>query len=211
MSHVLRGLGRRKCYSDLPCRPFHATLLPSLDLDIISMYETAWKQQPSNEELGVNVFNVNVRVANWKAAQQVRTTRDISRSYYFIHATNGHLLGCHEASQAIQRRTLPLLVHLLCSPSGESLSQIRFTQSDLTTSHLPTVGQRPSHARSIAPCPLQTRSQTDHFSSHTVLLQCRPVLHPSCRPQGIATLGRGYDIIVKRDRPGYREHELERG
>ncbi|KAI0810968.1 N-acetyltransferase B complex non catalytic subunit-domain-containing protein [Irpex lacteus] len=53
MSHVLRGLGRH--------------------LDIISMYETAWKQQPSNEELGVNVFNVNVRVANWKAAQQVAT------------------------------------------------------------------------------------------------------------------------------------------
>lgn len=52
------------------------------------MYETAWKQQPSNEELGVNVFNVNVRVANWKAAQQVRAIRDISRPYYFIHATN---------------------------------------------------------------------------------------------------------------------------
>lgn len=83
MSHVLRGLGRRKWYSDLPCRPFHATLLPSSDLDIISMYETAWKQQPSNEELGVNVFNVNVRVANWKAAQQVRAIRDNSRPYDF--------------------------------------------------------------------------------------------------------------------------------
>ncbi|KAI0689790.1 N-acetyltransferase B complex non catalytic subunit-domain-containing protein [Cytidiella melzeri] len=53
MSHVLRGLGRH--------------------LDIISMYEVAWKQQPTNEELGINVFSANTRAANWKAAQQVAT------------------------------------------------------------------------------------------------------------------------------------------
>ncbi|KAI0345163.1 hypothetical protein BDW22DRAFT_1354055 [Trametopsis cervina] len=53
MSHVLRGLGRH--------------------LDIISMYEAAWKQRPTDEELGINVFSSNARAANWKAAQQIAT------------------------------------------------------------------------------------------------------------------------------------------
>ena len=36
------------------------------------MYEDAFRQQPANEELGAQTFFANVRVANWKAAQQVR-------------------------------------------------------------------------------------------------------------------------------------------
>ncbi|KIP09553.1 hypothetical protein PHLGIDRAFT_102803 [Phlebiopsis gigantea 11061_1 CR5-6] len=53
LSHVLRGLGRH--------------------LDIIAMYDTAWKQQPSNEDLGAQTFSANARTGNWKAAQQVAT------------------------------------------------------------------------------------------------------------------------------------------
>ncbi len=36
------------------------------------MYDDAYKQQPANEELGTQTFFANVRIGNWKAAQQVR-------------------------------------------------------------------------------------------------------------------------------------------
>ncbi|THG98979.1 hypothetical protein EW026_g3303 [Hermanssonia centrifuga] len=51
MSHTLRGLGRH--------------------MDIITMYESAWKQQPGNEELAIQTFSANARTGNWKLAQQV--------------------------------------------------------------------------------------------------------------------------------------------
>lgn len=35
------------------------------------MFETAYKQHPQNEDLGTQTFFANVRVGNWKAAQQV--------------------------------------------------------------------------------------------------------------------------------------------
>lgn len=38
------------------------------------MYEDAYKQQPGNEELGTQTFFANVRIGNWKAAQQVSTS-----------------------------------------------------------------------------------------------------------------------------------------
>ena len=41
-------------------------------MDMVSMYEDAYKQQPANEELGQQTFFANVRIGNWKAAQQVR-------------------------------------------------------------------------------------------------------------------------------------------
>lgn len=41
-------------------------------MDIISMYDAAWKQQPGNEDLGTQTFAANVRTGHWKAAQQVR-------------------------------------------------------------------------------------------------------------------------------------------
>lgn len=40
------------------------------DLDIITMYEAAWKQQPGNEDLGAQTFSANARTGNWKSAQQ---------------------------------------------------------------------------------------------------------------------------------------------
>nr|VWO98683.1 MAPKK kinase Kpp4 [Ganoderma boninense] len=53
MMHVLRGLGRH--------------------MDMVAMYEDAYKQQPGNEELGTQTFFANVRIGNWKAAQQIAT------------------------------------------------------------------------------------------------------------------------------------------
>ena len=41
------------------------------DMDMVAMYEDAYKQQPGNEELGSQTFFANVRIGNWKAAQQV--------------------------------------------------------------------------------------------------------------------------------------------
>ncbi|KAL4251731.1 MDM20/NAA25 family protein [Abortiporus biennis] len=53
MMHVLRGLGRHN--------------------DMIAMFENAYKQQPTSEELGQQTFLANVRVGNWKSAQQIAT------------------------------------------------------------------------------------------------------------------------------------------
>ncbi|KAI0721082.1 N-acetyltransferase B complex non catalytic subunit-domain-containing protein [Cerioporus squamosus] len=53
MMHVLRGLGRH--------------------MDMVTMYDDAYKQQPANEELGTQTFFANVRIGNWKAAQQIAT------------------------------------------------------------------------------------------------------------------------------------------
>ena len=44
---------------------------PHLDMDMVAMYEDAYKQQPANEELGQQTFFANARIGNWKAAQQV--------------------------------------------------------------------------------------------------------------------------------------------
>jgi hypothetical protein len=42
------------------------------DKDTVTMFEEAYKQQPANEELGVQTFFANVRASQWKSAQQVR-------------------------------------------------------------------------------------------------------------------------------------------
>jgi N-terminal acetyltransferase B complex non-catalytic subunit len=43
----------------------------NLDIDMITMFENAYKQQPTNEDLGAQTFFANVRTGNWKTAQQV--------------------------------------------------------------------------------------------------------------------------------------------
>ncbi|TFK76275.1 actin cytoskeleton organization protein [Pluteus cervinus] len=53
LMHCLRGLGRHK--------------------DMVTMFEDAYKQQPANEELGIQTFFANVRAANWKSAQLIAT------------------------------------------------------------------------------------------------------------------------------------------
>jgi hypothetical protein len=70
------------------------------DLDIISMYESAWKQQPMNEELGIHVFSANTRAANWKAAQQVGLFCLLYNMT--LHAITEISAGCYKTAQAIQ-------------------------------------------------------------------------------------------------------------
>ena len=43
------------------------------DSDIVTMYDTAWRQQPGNDELAIHTFSANARTGNWKAAQQACT------------------------------------------------------------------------------------------------------------------------------------------
>lgn len=38
---------------------------------MVTMFEEAYKQQPTNEELGAQTFFANVRAGHWKSAQQV--------------------------------------------------------------------------------------------------------------------------------------------
>ncbi|KZS91044.1 TPR-like protein [Sistotremastrum niveocremeum HHB9708] len=72
MSNVLRFLSRHE--------------------DMIVMYEDAYKKNPTNEELGAQTFMANVRVGNWKAAQQVATkmhknSKDDRYLYWSIMST----------------------------------------------------------------------------------------------------------------------------
>lgn len=41
---------------------------------MVSMFDYAFKQNPANEELGIQSFFANLRTSNWKAGQQVRLT-----------------------------------------------------------------------------------------------------------------------------------------
>jgi len=42
-----------------------------LDTDLVTMFDEAFKKQPSNEDLGIQTFFANVRTSNWKSAHQV--------------------------------------------------------------------------------------------------------------------------------------------
>lgn len=65
------------------------------------MFEEAFKQQPSNEELGAQTFFANVRAGHWKSAQQVRVlTRELTLALAFLDR--------HTYAQAIPRG--PILV-----------------------------------------------------------------------------------------------------
>jgi hypothetical protein len=39
---------------------------------MVTMFEEAFKLQPTNEELGAQTFFANVRAGRWKSAQQVK-------------------------------------------------------------------------------------------------------------------------------------------
>ncbi|PFH54291.1 hypothetical protein AMATHDRAFT_38233 [Amanita thiersii Skay4041] len=111
MMHVLRGLGRQK--------------------DMVNMFEVAFKQQPSNEELGAQTFFANVRAANWKAAQQVATKmhkqfQDDRYSYWTVICA---ILQANEPTTTPEMRTLLYkLAHRLLNsaPTPSFLSAERF-------------------------------------------------------------------------------------
>jgi len=53
----------------------HIKLSPNddgfIDRDMVTMFEEAYKKQPTNEDLGAQTFFANVRASNWKSAHQV--------------------------------------------------------------------------------------------------------------------------------------------
>ena len=69
---------------------------------MISMFDNAYKQQPTNEELGAQTFFANVRTGNWKVAQQVRHLR-LSRMWIF-NQWPFILTGSYQNAQTISRR-----------------------------------------------------------------------------------------------------------
>ncbi|KAI0780924.1 actin cytoskeleton organization protein [Trametes elegans] len=101
MMHVLRGLGRHT--------------------DMVNMYEDAYKQQPGNEELGTQTFFANVRIGNWKAAQQIATKmhKQFQDDHYLYWSVMSALLQAHDPTTPEALRTVLLkLAHRLVSSSA---------------------------------------------------------------------------------------------
>ncbi|KAI0748133.1 N-acetyltransferase B complex non catalytic subunit-domain-containing protein [Daedaleopsis nitida] len=100
MMHVLRGLGRH--------------------MDMVAMYEDAYKQQPANEELGTQTFYANVRIGNWKAAQQIASKmhKQFQEDHYMYWNVMSALLQANDSSTPEALRTvLRKLAHRMISPS----------------------------------------------------------------------------------------------
>ena len=69
------------------------------DTDMVAMYEDAYKQQPGNEELGSQAFMANVRIGNWKSAQQVCTHLHHGSGHYECKLTP--VQDCHKTAQTV--------------------------------------------------------------------------------------------------------------
>ncbi|KAJ3537583.1 hypothetical protein NM688_g6661 [Phlebia brevispora] len=98
MSHVLRGLGRHS--------------------DIVTMYDTAWRQQPSNDDLAIQTFSANARTGNWKAAQQVaaRMHKQFQEDRYLYWSVFCAVLQANDpATPPALRPVLYKLAHRLIS------------------------------------------------------------------------------------------------
>ncbi|KAF8212156.1 actin cytoskeleton organization protein [Mycena galopus ATCC 62051] len=111
MMHVLRGLGRHK--------------------DLVTMFEEAYKQQPTNEELAAQTFFANVRILNWKAAQQIATRmhKQFHEDKYIYWSVISAILQANEPTTAPNMRTLLYkLAHRLVtsSPTPSYVNADRF-------------------------------------------------------------------------------------
>ncbi|KAJ6547637.1 actin cytoskeleton organization protein [Mycena capillaripes] len=111
MMHVLRGLGRHK--------------------DMVTMFEEAYKQQPSNEDLAAQTFFANVRVLNWKAAQQIATRmhKQFQDDRYIYWSVISAILQANDPTTAPNMRTLLYkLAHRLVtsSPTPSYVNAERF-------------------------------------------------------------------------------------
>ncbi|KAF8238594.1 actin cytoskeleton organization protein [Tricholoma matsutake] len=111
MMHVLRGLGRNK--------------------DMVVMFEDAYKQQPTNEELGAQTFFANVRGSNWKSAQQVATRmyKQFQEDRYLYWSVLSAVLQAKEVGISADMRTLLYkLAHriITSSPTPSYLNADRF-------------------------------------------------------------------------------------
>ncbi|KAL0581537.1 mitochondrial distribution and morphology [Marasmius crinis-equi] len=111
MMHVLRGLGRHK--------------------DMVAMFEEAYKQQPSNEELGAQTFYANVRAGHWKSAQQTSTKmfKQFQDERYLYWSIISTVLQANDpATRPDMKNLLYKLAHRLItsSPRPSSLASERF-------------------------------------------------------------------------------------
>ncbi|KAF5373874.1 hypothetical protein D9758_000631 [Tetrapyrgos nigripes] len=101
MLHVLRGLGRHN--------------------DMVTMFEEAYKQQPTNEDLGTQAFFANVRASNWKSAQQVATKMHKQFQedrYLYWNAISVVLQANDPTTPPNMRQLLYKLAHRLLSSSS---------------------------------------------------------------------------------------------
>ncbi|KAJ4487875.1 actin cytoskeleton organization protein [Lentinula aciculospora] len=111
MMHVLRGLGRHK--------------------DMITMYDAAYKKQPTNEELGAQTFFANVRASNWKSAQQVASKmyKQFQEERYLYWSVISNVLQANDINTPPEMRTLlyKLALRLITSaPTPSSVHSDRF-------------------------------------------------------------------------------------
>ncbi|OBZ75813.1 N-alpha-acetyltransferase 25, NatB auxiliary subunit [Grifola frondosa] len=100
MMHVLRGLGRHT--------------------DMVVMYEDAYKSNPTNEELGSQTFFANVRIGNWKAAQQIATKmhKQFQEDHYLYWSVMSAILQANESTTPAALRTVLFkLAHRLVTSS----------------------------------------------------------------------------------------------
>ncbi|KAJ6596969.1 actin cytoskeleton organization protein [Mycena vulgaris] len=111
MMHVLRGLGRHN--------------------DMVTMFEEAYKQQPTNEDLAAQTFFANVRVLNWKAAQQIATRmhKQFQEDRYIYWSVISAILQANDPMTAPNMRSLLYkLAHRLVtsSPTPSYVNADRF-------------------------------------------------------------------------------------
>ncbi|KAF7304820.1 Actin cytoskeleton organization protein [Mycena kentingensis (nom. inval.)] len=111
MMHVLRGLGRQR--------------------DIVTMFEEAYKQMPGSEDLAAQTFLANIRVQNFKAAQQIagRMHKQFQDDKYIYWHVLSAILQANEPSTSPEMRTLLFkLAHRLVtsSPTPAYFSADRF-------------------------------------------------------------------------------------
>ncbi|KAF8910991.1 actin cytoskeleton organization protein [Gymnopilus junonius] len=111
MMHVLRGLGRHN--------------------DMVTMFDEAYKQQPTNEDLGAQTFFANVRVSRWKSAHQIATRmyKQFQDERYLFWSIISAVLQAKDVSTPPNMRTiLYQLAHRLItsSPTPSYVNADRF-------------------------------------------------------------------------------------
>ncbi|KAH9484364.1 N-alpha-acetyltransferase 25, NatB auxiliary subunit [Psilocybe cubensis] len=111
MMHVLRGLGRHN--------------------DLVTMFEDAFKKQPTNEELGQQTFFANVRANHWKSAHQIATRmyKQFQEERYLYWSVISAVLQAKDANTPpTMRPILYKLAHRLIasSPTPSYVNAERF-------------------------------------------------------------------------------------
>ncbi|KAF9562547.1 actin cytoskeleton organization protein [Agrocybe pediades] len=111
LMHVLRGLGRHN--------------------DTVTMFEEAFKKQPSNEDLGSQTFFANVRANHWKSAHQIATRmfKQFHDQRYLYWSVISAVLQANDATTpSTMRPILYKLAHrlLTSSPTPSYVNPDRF-------------------------------------------------------------------------------------